>query len=321
MPEVSTHSAARICEATSARICAVVINYFGSAKTRRCLDSLAREHLATIYVIDNSTDDDERTRLEGVVASVAAAYPTTKIDLVINNANLGFGRTINELIAQDLLLAKPHDYYLLINNDAELRQGATLHLAQALDADPCVALVAPRVRTAHGTTDFFYYWRYGGGVSLRPHRLAFPFLTGCCLMVPRRFATTRALFDRDFFMYGEDVLLAWHVHRAGLKSVAVPRSEVLHEGTGSSRHGGLFYEYHVARGHILLALKMTRHPAEVPFLLAGRAAMLLVRACLRALRYRTPAPILAYALCWFDVGVRPPNPPRGPRDPDVEVHP
>jgi hypothetical protein len=293
----------------SGRICAVVINYFGSTKTQRCLESLARERLATIYVADNSTDDEERARLEGVVASVAAICPATKIDLVINNANLGFGRTINELIAHDLQLAKPHDYYLLINNDAELRQGATLHLAQALDTDPCVALVAPRLRTAHGTTDFFYYWRFGGGVSLRPHRLAFPYLTGCCLMVPRRFAATGALFDRAFFMYGEDVLLTWRVYRAGLKAAAVAQAEVLHEGTGSSRQGGLFYEYHVARGHVLLALKMTRHPAEVPLLLAGRAAVLLVRACLRALRYRTPAPILAYVLCWFDMDVRPPKSP------------
>lgn len=303
------------------RICAVVINYFGSAKTLRCLESLARERLATIYVADNSTDDDEQARLEGVIASVAATYPKTKIDLVVNNDNLGFGRTINELIARDLRLAIPHDYYLLVNNDAELRRGATLSLVHALDADPRVALVAPRLRTAHGTVDFFYYWRYGGGVSIRPHRLAFPYLTGGCLMVPRWFATNGALFDCAFFMYGEDVLLAWRVHRARLKAVAVAQAEVFHEGTASSRQGGLFYEYHVARGHILLALKMTRHPAEVPFLLAGRAAVLLVRACLRALRYRTPAPILAYALCWFDMNVRPPNRPGGPRDPDAEVHP
>lgn len=299
------------------RICAIVINYFGNAKTRRCLESLAREAITTIYVADNSTDNNEQISLQNVITEVAATYPATRIELVINATNLGFGRTINELIRLNLRLTMPADHYLLINNDAELHPGATMHLVQALNNDSSLALAAPRVRTAWGAAGFFHYWRYSGAVSLRRHRLAFPYLTGCCLMVPRWFAVSEPLFDRAFFMYGEDILLNWRVYRAGFKTVSVAQAEVSHEGTGSSRQGDLFYEYHVARGHILLAFKMTRHLAEVPLLLAGRAGLLLVRACLRALRYRTLAPILAYALCWFDIDVSSPRPPRELRRPEA----
>src|SRR3569623_197940 len=246
------------------RICAIVINYFGNAKTRRCLESLAREAITTIYVADNSTDNNEQISLQKVITEVAATYSATRIELVINATNLGFGRTINELIRRNLRLTMPADHYLIINNDAELHPGATMHLVQALNNDSSLALAAPCVRTACGTTGFFHYWRYSGAVSLRRHRLAFPYLTGCCLMVPRWFAVNEPLFDRAFFM--------------------------------------------------------TRHLADVPLLLAGRAGLLLARACLRALRYRTLAPILAYALCWFDIDVSSPRPPRELRRPEAGPH-
>ena len=113
------------------------------------------------------------------------------------------------------------------------------------------------------------------------------------------------LFDEDFFMYGEDVWLSWHVMRLGYRLACATSTSIEHEGSASSKHGGLFYEYHSARVHVLLGLKMVRHPIEVPALIVGRIFYLLARALFRSVRFRSMNPLRAYLMAWFPIELRP----------------
>jgi N-acetylglucosaminyl-diphospho-decaprenol L-rhamnosyltransferase len=139
-----------------------------------------------------------------------------------------------------------------------------------------------------------WYHRLFALVLRRPCLGAFPYLSGACLLVPMPLAMD-GLFDPDFFMYGEDVELSWRMTLSGVPLVA---ADVLcdHAGSASARIGSLFYEYHVARGHLLLARKLARNQLECWLFLIGRAISLPLRATLRCLRLKSSIPWRALLL-------------------------
>jgi GT2 family glycosyltransferase len=140
--------------------------------------------------------------------------------------------------------------------------------------------------------------------SLKKKPLSFPYLSGCCLLFRRSLVENEPLFDEDFFMYGEDVYLSWRIQKTGKAITCTDDVTIIHEGTGSSNHGDLFYEYHVARGHILLALKTCEHHYDLPLFMLGRILYLSTRALIRSLRYFNLTPFVALVLCWFPLKIR-----------------
>ena len=63
-----------------------------------------------------------------------------------------------------------------------------------------------------------------------------------------------APFAERFFMYYEDVDLAWRLRRAGFRARYVPRAEARHERGGSGAHPS-FVEYHLVRNRLWLTLR------------------------------------------------------------------
>jgi hypothetical protein len=69
----------------------------------------------------------------------------------------------------------------------------------------------------------------------------------------------------------------------------------------------MFYEYHMARAHILLATKTWRYSfLEIPFMLISKASVLCIRASFRSLRFRSFVPLKAFFMAWRALNVRVP---------------
>ena len=88
-----------------------------------CLDSIRLHHPASAYEIivvdDRSTDD--------TVAIAASQYPDVR--LFANEANVGFGKTVNVGLKAAL-----GDYILVLNNDTWMHVGALAAMTAFLDA-------------------------------------------------------------------------------------------------------------------------------------------------------------------------------------------
>lgn len=298
----------------SGLLCAIVINYFGADKTERCLASLSGQAIDTLVLVDNSADQDERHRLEAILSSLNDRRCRFIIRTRFNDTNLGFGKAINQVIRDDQESTGGHDYYLLINNDAEATPGLVAGLLLAAATHPDAALVSPRIRWGDDDVGYYWYQPFLGHVSRVPWPGSFSYLSGCCLLVDAALAHNGALFDEDFFMYGEDIDLTARAVRTGRAIVCVEHLLVIHEGSGSSRHGGLFYEYQVARGHVLLAGKLADHRVTRILFTAGRALYLTARAMVRSLRYRRRTPIRALLLAWTGRAVNTPLESAAPHD-------
>jgi len=275
-------------------VCAIILDYFGSSKTIACLISLIDQGIQAAMIVDNSGDLQANIQLQEALTEFRKREIPFTIYQIVNSKNLGYAAGVNNALRW-LEKNNPHRYYLLINNDAEATPGMLPNLLKFMQEHDRTAITAPMIIDI-GQKKITYSWYHRFTGLMFSHRIigTFSYITGCCLLVDQRIISG-GLFDENFFMYGEDVELCWRLRRSGWEIECVKEATVFHEGVGSSRQGGYFYEYHMARGHILLARKLTKRRGEIPFLYIGRLLTLSARAFLRANRFRSMIPIMAWS--------------------------
>lgn len=286
----------------SPTICAIVLDYYGAEKTKKCLISLIGQGLKTVYILDNSDKSEAAATLRQAVNEVHDHGPDFELEVISAGQNLGFGNGVNYVIAHDQQTPLPHDYYLLLNNDAVAGLGLVRGLLTAIRKDPLIALASPRIVSSNLNREYgIWYHRYLGLLLSRPGRFRFHYFTGCCLMFSRYLVDNRILFAEAFFMYGEDTELGWRLTRQGKKMVCAKDVYVEHEYGPSVDRSSFFYEYHMARGHFLMSFKTYVHPVEIPFLVLTKLTAMVLRSIARTLRHRTFIPLKALCCASFRV--------------------
>lgn len=286
-------------------VCAIVLDYRAAEKTQKCLLSLNNQGLDTVYVLDNSESKFHTAELRRSIDEIPVGGVDYRIEVLSAGENLGFGRGVNFVLSYDRDSPSPHDYYLLLNNDALAGPSLVDGLLRVLKENPQAALTAPKiVSTVPGREFGIWYHRYLGLLFSQPGKCRFHYFTGCCLLFRKDLVHSTGIFNESFFMYGEDVELGWRLMRQGKKMVCAENVYVEHEYGPSVDRMSFFYEYHITRGHLLLSWKTWKHPVEIPLLLLFKFLGLSGRAIVRSYRHRTWHPLAALLLCCLPLRVR-----------------
>ena len=287
------------------RVCAVILDYFGAEKTKQSALSLLGQDLETVYILDNSGSDDASAALERVIGDLSSAVTGFKIRVLTAGQNLGFAKGVNFVLTHDRQCETPHDYYLLLNNDAVAGPDLVVNMLAELEKDSTVALVAPRIVSNDPGREFgIWYHRYFGLLLSRPGLGRFHYFTGCCLLFSKDLVAETGIFDESFFMYGEDVELGWRLTGRGKKMVCANNASVQHGLGPSVNRGSFFYEYHMVRSHLRLSLRTYLLVAEVPIVILAKYTALACRAVIRSIRYGTITPFVAFFLASFPLRVK-----------------
>jgi GT2 family glycosyltransferase len=151
-------------------------------------------------------------------------------------------------------------YYLLLNSDAWLQEGALEKLVAFADEHPEAAVVGPRLLNPDGSlqrsvrgfpsvwrlaTEYFFLRKlaprsralnafYAGGFDHDTVREA-EFVMGSAMLVRRDAADAVGLFDEEFFMFNEESDWCYRFLAAGWKVLFYPEAEVLHVGGATTR--------------------------------------------------------------------------------------
>lgn len=286
------------------RICAVILDYCGASRTEACLKSLIGEGLDKVLVVDNSANNDAARELAMVLDRLSTNGIDYELHLLPATSNLGFSRGVN--FALQHAAAKDCGAFLLLNNDATASPGMVSRLVATLEQKKA-DLVAPCVIDGMGQPQpVFWYQRHLGLLTSRPLPASFPYMSGCCILFRQEILVSGQLLDEDFFMYGEDTLLGWQLIRAGKIVLRSDEAIVHHLGQGSSKQCEIFYEYHMARAHVLLAFKTFRNPLELPLLVLAKTFGMALRAVCRSIRYGSGIPLVAFFLAWLPLKIRKP---------------
>ncbi|MDB6169780.1 MAG: glycosyl transferase family 2 [Verrucomicrobia bacterium] len=225
----------------------VVVAYKSEDEIAACLASLPRSlegREVEIVVVDNFPAD-------GTGRIVRGRFP--EVEYVAVGENLGFGR------ANNLGYARTRGEAVLFLNPDTVSNGAALsHCLARLRADPRIGLISPRLVRADGSMDLACrrgiptpwdgFCRASGLAAAFPGRALFAgynlthrpvdgsyevgAINGAFMLAPRRMleevAPDGAVFDPDFFMYGDDLDLCIRVARAGWKIVYDGSVSIVH---------------------------------------------------------------------------------------------
>lgn len=232
------------------RVAILVVSFNTRELTLACLRSV---YAATtglsfqVVVVDNASGDAS-------AQAIAESFP--QVNLVALGENVGFARANN--IAARLVRA---DYFLLLNPDTEVRDGAVQAAVAFADGRPDVGIVGGRTLFAdgslnptscHGRPTLWSLVCMGTGLSslFRRSRMFDPeslgpwprnsvrevdVVTGCFCLVRQSLWEHLGGFDESFFMYGEDTDLSIRAWRAGSKCMLCPDVELIHHGGQSEK--------------------------------------------------------------------------------------
>ncbi|HEX5415255.1 MAG TPA: glycosyltransferase family 2 protein, partial [Chloroflexota bacterium] len=239
----------------NALVSVVVVNFNGRELTAACLDSLVRQTYepTEIIVVDNGSGD-------GSVEFLASRYPSVR--LVCLERNLGFAGGCNSGI-----VAAQGEYIATLNNDARAEPAWIAELVGAIRIDPRIGSVASKLLFAHAPDRINsagicldrlgIAWDRSGGApetaEADVHEV-FGASAGAALY-RRALFDDIGCFDDDFFMYLEDVDLAWRARLADWRSVLAPRARVYHAHSATAGDLSPFKRYHLGRNKVWLIAK------------------------------------------------------------------
>lgn len=221
------------------KVAVIILNWNGRRLLERFLPSVVGStppDLAEVVVADNASTDDS-------LAFLQRAYPA--IRTLSFEQNLGFAGGYNRAIA-----AVEAEYAVLLNSDVELTAGWLPPLLDALEADPVLAAVQPKVLSERIRNRFEYAGAAGGFLD----RYGYPFCrgriqatveadrgqydtpcdvlwaTGACLMIRREVYLKEGGLDSGFFAHQEEIDLCWRLRCRGYRLRCIPQSVVFHVG-------------------------------------------------------------------------------------------
>jgi N-acetylglucosaminyl-diphospho-decaprenol L-rhamnosyltransferase len=282
-------------------VSAVVVNFNAREHLLECVRSLRAEGVDDVVVADNDSADASTWAL-------ASSDPDARI--VATGGNVGYGTAANRgaAVASGELL-------LVCNSDVVVEPGSVKAMADALAADPAVALVGPLVENLDGTVyptprtfpdlgvavgHAFLGMVAPGNRFTRRYRMldadrsrpaAVDWVSGACFLVRRTAWEEVGGFDESYFMYAEDVDLCWRAHQAGWKVAFEPSARVVHvQGVSSDLAPyRMIVEHHRSLLRFYRRTTTGARAALVPVVAAGlavRAALACARRSVESLRAR-----------------------------------
>jgi len=218
----------------------IVPVYRGLEETRRCLDSLLANAQRTSFAI---VAIDDASPEPGIVAYLDDLAAHGKIELLRNDQNLGFVRTVN----RGLALHADRDV-LLLNSDTEVAGDWLDRMRACAYREPDIGTVTPFSNNATICSYPFEGWTGGtpGTLGLAGldrvfasvnagRRADLPTAVGFCMYIRRACLDAVGAFDAERFGrgYGEENDFCLRAAAAGWRSVLAADVFVFHEGAVS----------------------------------------------------------------------------------------
>ncbi len=241
------------------RVSAIVVNLDARELLLACVASIAAalepvDGPTEIVVVDNGSTD-------GAPAALRERFGAS-VRVVELGANRGFAVGVNEG-----LRASTGEWLLLLNNDATVEPGCVAALLAAAASRPDVGSLAAQMRFARGGeinsaglgvdragTAFDRHIGRAPEASDEVVTEVFGASAGAALM-RRAMLDDIGGFDDSFFMYLDDVDVAWRARMRGWAALYVPGAVAHHHHSASSIHGSAFKHVHVGRNRVRLLAK------------------------------------------------------------------
>ncbi|MES2376133.1 MAG: glycosyltransferase family 2 protein [Bacteroidota bacterium] len=216
----------------------ILLNWNTPVHTANCIASLKQhcdELLFDIIVVDNGSTDNS-------IPLLKAQFPD--LEYIENNENLGFAEGNNRGLVYSI--ANGYTYSLVMNTDTMVAEDIVSTLSAHLNDHHQAAAVQPAIYWLHDRTSL---WNGRGGFNqlfgLTYSDKTFPaenatyenakWVTGCCMLIRNSALTKSGLFNKQFFLYYEDVELSYRLRGLGYELHYLPSTKMYHEAGVSAK--------------------------------------------------------------------------------------
>ncbi len=226
----------------------VILSYNTPQLIKKCIDSLIlqfdqeiKNEKIEIIIVDNASSEKNLKEVENFTNS------HKKIKLIKSLENLGFGKGCN-LGAE----SSKGDYVLFLNSDTETKDKGYLKMADFLKEHNDVVILGGKLTNSDGSPQVsvgkfytllnFFIMIFGGErfglLKSSPDKICkVDWVAGASLMVNKKLFNEIEGFDRNIFMYVEDMELSFRAKKKGYKTYFFPDVSTIHLEQGSSNKG------------------------------------------------------------------------------------
>lgn len=224
----------------------IVVSWNTRQLLAQCLTSIyanAPDCEFETWVVDNASSDD-------TAAMVRSQFP--QVNLLENRENLGFARANNQAIHEST-----GRYVLLLNSDTIVRPGALQTMHAFMLEHPEAGIVGAFILNADGTPQvcsgkfptliseaasswgldsrFPFGRRSAHSLNSSAGWFETDWVLGAALMVRREVIDRIGGLDEQYFMYSEEVDLAYRAKKHGWRTYVLTTAQIIHLGQQSSR--------------------------------------------------------------------------------------
>lgn len=226
----------------NSKVAIVILNFNGRHLLERFLPGILSNSLeATVYVIDNGSNDDSVAWLEqfnGIVHPIKLSK------------NYGYAGGYNRGLKH-----VHNDICCLLNNDVEVDQNWLNPIRVLFQENSEIGAFQPHILDYSNRTRYEYAGAAGGYLDF----FGFPYCrgrifnkleektdrfngntsifwaSGACLFIKKKVFNELGGFDEDFFAHQEEIDYCWRLQRKGYKVITSSESIVYHLGGGTLR--------------------------------------------------------------------------------------
>jgi N-acetylglucosaminyl-diphospho-decaprenol L-rhamnosyltransferase len=224
----------------------IVVSWNTRDLLAQCLESIYAHPPANqfdIWVVDNASSDAS-------AAMVQERFPRVK--LIVNPENVGFARANNQAIRESV-----GEYVLLLNTDTIVQPDSLENMVAFLNKKPSAGIVGGcllnsdhQPQRCFGTfptilSETVFAWGldsrlpFSFGLGSRRNASAeyseTDWVLGAALMIRRSLLNRVGLLDESFFMFSEEVDLAYRAKKSGSKNFVLWTAPIIHLGNQSTR--------------------------------------------------------------------------------------
>lgn len=243
-------------------VAVILVNWNTPTFTANCIQSLINycdKQLFDIIMVDNGSTDDS-------LQILGTQFP--ELTFIDNKENLGFAEGNNRGLQQSI--DKGYEYSLVINTDTLVDEDIVTALVNHLNNHPQAAAVQPAIFWMHNRTKLWNgpcgfnallgttYSKTQNSIQKLKSYQKVEWITGCCMLIRNSALKTAGLFNKQFFLYYEDVELSYRLRSNGYEVHYLPTSKMYHEagisGKSSTKNAegflNPFIHYYISRNHI-----------------------------------------------------------------------
>lgn len=218
----------------------IIVSYNTRKLTEDCISSAIRSLKASglrweIILVDNVSTDGTREMLK-------KQFP--RIVTILNRENVGFGQANNQGI-----VAAKGEYILLLNSDTVVLNNAIGKIF-SFGKQHQNAFIGPKLLNGDRSVQrscgpFFSLPVVFASLFLKGDTLGITrwspgrarkvdWVSGACILAPKKLFMQDLLFDENIFMYMEEIDLLMRARKKGFPTYFYPRSHFVHVGAASS---------------------------------------------------------------------------------------